>query len=214
MTIDTNQDAKSCFEDLKNIWEGFSSDRIIPFCAPICHRPRAVIVGINHSVFKRGVTPENDHIAESLSAGIPTKNAFLREDYSQDGLSNFAEDMLGVLEVAGITPDENWMGTNRCPIQKTNLDEIRYLPSFEERQARTDKRLRLFFKSILPERIILVGKFAAALYYSKAESKTFDDMQPKIGELAKGSQTAILAVPYPNWPKNKEVAADRIERFW
>jgi len=197
-TSSIDDEAVRCFDDLKRIWEGFSDDRIIPFCTPIKFRPTAVIVGISHSVFTRGVTPGMDSIAEDFSERVPDKHAFFREDFAPKALSAFADDMLEILDSANIEVDRNWMGTNRCPIQKTKLDEIRFEPTFNGRQKETDKRLRALFKAIAPEKILLVAKFAATLYYPTAESKTFNDLRPKTRQLAKGFDTTIIAIPYPN----------------
>ena len=176
--------AQSCFDKLKEIWSSFDNDsnRVIPFCTPIIDRPTCVIVGINHSVFSPGAALESDATAGEYAGALPTRSAFIREHFHPERLSDFAEDILDVFAQVDIAIDEAWVGTNRCPVQRTKIDEIRYLPSFVERQKQTDLVMRQFLKSIAPERIVLIGKFAAELYFNGAESKSYDALkQPKEG---------------------------------
>lgn len=222
MTDSVTAAANDCFFELKDIWKGFDDgrNRIIPFCTPALDRPKAVIVGMNHSVFMPRIDPEQDEIAKEFSKALPIRSAFLRNDFAPQRLSEFAEVMLYIFDRVGVEITDTWMGTNRCPVQRTKLDEIRYLPSFDTRQKQTDIRLRAFFKKIAPERIILVGKFAAELYFSGAENKTFDDLrQPKKGELRAGDQTTIFAIEYPNNMENrgltnKDRAVERLIKYW
>lgn len=217
-----NTAGQVCFEELLLIWDGFNGNqnRVIPFCTPIIERPRGVIVGINHSVFLPGSSPEGDATAEEFSKSVPRRHAFIKEDFYPQRLSEFAEDVLDVFYAAGLEIDTKWIGTNRCPVQRTKIDEIRWLPSFEERQKQTDRALRKFFKAIAPEYIVLVGKFAAELYFSGAESKTYDELkQPKIGQLRAGLDTKILAIEYPNFMHNKGMtnkdrAVKRLKENW
>jgi hypothetical protein len=214
--------ANHCFLELKKIWRGFEAEesRIIPFCTPVLDRPRVVIVGMNHSVFLPRINPDQDMTAQEFSEAIPTRNAFIRKDFAPQRLSAFAEDMLYIFDQVGIEVTDAWMGTNRCPVQRTKLDEIRHLPSFDLRQKQTDVCLRALFKEIAPERIILVGKFAAELYFSGAEKKAFDDLvQPKKGDLRIGDQTTIFAIEYPNNMANRGVtnkarAIERLSKYW
>ena len=80
--------------------------------------------------------------------------------------------------------------------------------------------LRNFLKTIAPERVVLIGKFAAELYFSGAESKPYDALkQPKIGEFRPGDTTKIIAIEYPNFRNNrgstnKARAITRLKTHW
>ena len=68
------------------------------------------------------------------------------------------------------------MGTNRCAVQTgpDGIGELLSNPHYESCQAEMDKILKSIVEELKPTNVILVGKFAAELYYPNAEKQKFD----------------------------------------
>ena len=106
------------FNEIKSIWSKLENpNRIIPFCTPLLHNPKFLIIGTNHSNnFDPHNADENNRIADSFSRTLPSENTFLRHKHP------FAEGLKRVInsinqEYRDLKITEEWLGTNRCAIQ-------------------------------------------------------------------------------------------------
>ena len=110
MTSSPTEQAQRCFDQIKEIWGGFDSDkrRVIPFCTPVIDRPECVVLGINHSVFIPGSDIESDFTADEFASALPARNAFLKSDFESQRLSDYA-DIINAFNAIGLSsPKSGW----------------------------------------------------------------------------------------------------------
>lgn len=196
--------ASEYFSEIKEIWRGVAGTyKIIPFCTPLLDNPQCLVIGINHSTFQPNVSLEDDEIAAEYASGLPIRNTYVSDHH------NFAVRLRKVCAAAGVEVDNRWVGTNRCAIQtgpKSKVDELRQHPLFANAQVRMDILLKALVEEIRPRNVLLVGKYAAELYYPNAQRSgtTFRDLAPR--PLHKG--TTLLPLPHPSYPRNQHMATN------
>jgi hypothetical protein len=184
------------FESIKSIWNKLENpNRVIPFCTPLFHNPKFLIIGTNHSNnFDPYDEEENNRIADSFSKKIPEENTFLKHHHP------FAKGLDRV--VSSVNQDykdlkisEEWIGTNRCAIQTNSAglgSEIKNHPSYKASQEKMDKLLKSFINFIEPKNVILTGMYACELYYP---GKKLKDMNSKKVLFKKGSNKTFNLIP-------------------
>ena len=177
------------FDEIRTVWEAFSPlHNIIPFCTPVLKSPDALVIGMNHSDFVPNGGTESERISRELTRRVPTESTFLVHDHK------FSQGIRGVCKLAGIELNEKWIGTNRCAVQTgpDGMAELRENKAYRSCQTRMDEILRKFVVEIKPKNVILVGKFAAELFYLGAESLTFENLPPRAEALDSHGSFAML----------------------
>lgn len=204
--------AQRYFDAIRDIWASFTpTHRIIPFCTPVFERPDAVVIGTNHSDFVDGGGELADRIADNLANGLPRESTFLVHNHK------FARGLREVCHRAKIRIDENWVGTNRCPVQTGpgGLDEVKNDPRFLACQTKMDRILQDLLAQIVPRNIILVGKYAIPLYYPSAGTARIGSLNPhEITFPGADIQTRIIPIPHPSRATFWKPAADTLNEHY
>jgi hypothetical protein len=200
--------ASKYFKRIKRIWQPLPGGRrIIPFCTPIIHRPRVLVIGINHSDFVKGGGAEAERIADQLAARVPTASTFLLHAHQ------FAQGLHAVCGRAGIKIDERWVGTNRCAVQ-TGSAGIKELQKFGATlracQNSMDEVLLELIQEIKPRNVLLLGRYPSRLFFpstSKLKDLNLSPLEIRTGR----TMTRIIALPHPSYAPTWKIAAQRLK---
>ena len=200
------------FNAIHNAWSPFAeTHRIIPFSTPAMSPASAVVIGTNHSDFVDGGGEMSERIADEFASGVPKESTFLVHNHK------FARGLKEVCNRAGIQIDKSWMGTNRCAVQTgpSGLAEIKGDPHFSDCQASMDRILRDLLAEIVPQNVILVGKYAINLYYARAASASIVSLKPHdITFPGADAQTRIIPIPHPSRATFWQPAADTLSKHF
>lgn len=204
------------FQRIRECWRPVAKGkRIIPFCTPVIRRPTALVIGMNHSLFAAEAIAmtgpcekrlKSDYVAEELSKGVPTSHTYL----SNTG-KTFVSGLREVCRRADITIDKKWVGTNRCGIQTgpDGLADLKKLSCFRQCQACMDEILRELVEVIRPRNVLLIGKYAAALYFPSGNIR---DLKPQNRETKSGHAVRVIALQHPSYATFWADAAKRLKK--
>ena len=191
------------FDEIKRIWSKLDNpNRIIPFCTPLLHNPKFLIIGKNHSNnFDPYNEDNNNRIADSFSRTLATENTFLNHKHP------FAVGLKRVVnsinqEYSDLKITKEWLGTNRCAIQTNSAglgSEIEDHPKYKRSQEEMDKLLKTFISFIKPKNVILTGLYACELYYP---GKKLKDMECKKVLFKKSSSETFNLIPVEHFSLN------------
>jgi len=195
------------FSEIKSAWSPYENGvhRIIPFCTPVNESPIAIVIGTNHSDFVIGGGRIAEQIATDFANALPQVNTYLQHDH------RFSQGLREICAIANITITNNWIGTNRCALQ-TGPDGISILSRdvrFLRCQITMDQILRNLILEINPKNILLVGKYAAGLYYPN--NLTFEEMNPMILNFS-GKELNLIPIQHPSRATYWESAAERLRQ--
>ena len=202
------------FDEIKSIWSKLENpNRIIPFCTPLLHNPKFLIIGKNHSNnFDPYDGVENNRIADSFSRSIAEENTFLKHKHP------FAKGLKRVVksinqEYGDLKITQEWLGTNRCAIQTNSGGlglEIENHPKYKKSQEEMDKLLKSFISFIKPKNVILTGLYACELYYP---GKKLKEMKSKKILFKKGSSETFNLIPVWHFslPYNTQKIINRLK---
>jgi hypothetical protein len=162
------------FESVKNIYktsEGYKRHaeadqefhgRLIPLCTPVLYKPRALVIGTNHSVFvDRGGT-RSEELAKNYANGNPDNRHTLVDDHHK-----FARNLKKLISRGGQSVCRDWVCTNRCAIQ-TGTAGINAFKSKNwhcDVQSYMDELLLQLIGHLEPQNLILCGNYAAELIF-------------------------------------------------
>ncbi|MDA8913051.1 hypothetical protein N9I66_09060 [Pseudomonadales bacterium] len=184
------------FNRITKIWMRLDTpQRTIPFCTPLRHDPKFLVIGTNHSNnFDPNDIVENDRIADAFSKELPTQEHTLLDHHHPfaQGLKKIALEIQNDYTDFRVTRD--WIGTNRCAIQtdSSGLGGLKRLDQYQACERDMDNLLLEFISFCKPRNIILTGMHACGLFYT---DKKLKDMKPKKILLGENSDETTNLIP-------------------
>ncbi len=203
--------ARQYFQQIKQIWQPVAGTlRVIPFCTPVIGRPRALVIGTNHSDFVKGGGAEADEIAIKFAARLPEVSTFLEHSHQ------FSLGLRRICLSAKVSIDDTWVGTNRCAVQTGPLGiaTIRSEnPGFAQCQSQMDDLLRRIVEEIKPYNVLLFGSYAAKLF-PECEGRLKDRKFAPV-MLGEGkTKSKVIALSHASYSPNWKYAVKRLREHF
>ena len=176
--------------------------RLISVCTPVLVRPSALVIGTNHSDFICGGGEESTRIARRLSDGNSAQTNSLAQ-----GSHRYARNLRKLSSLSGHPVSDDWVGTNRCPIQtgSSGILELKRTWWFRALQVAMDELLFQLIGEVRPANLILCGGYAAELVFGSgvrirdlAQEKVLIGYKSQQGMVQKHIELNAIPIQHPS----------------